>query len=257
MEHSGAATASAIPGYSWHRSQVEYSKQLNESRLKVLQAREDAVQVRGGGAGATWLLFSCCWLACECSWRSRCAGMCCVRAAVRSPSRCTFQLPRHSLHRLLCPPCFCSTCKLPARVNCGTPLAQTVLHEAFAALAALSKDQNKYKALLTDLLVQVRVFCIELRVGLPASWLKVPVLPISTRRCSQTCWCRCAAAQRGGSRPWLSMHASAAEALWAAHRSTRLLLLLLRTPAVLQGLHTQSQLPAVACAAMPHLLLFT
>lgn len=26
--------------------QVEYSKQLNESRLKVLQAREDAVQVR-------------------------------------------------------------------------------------------------------------------------------------------------------------------------------------------------------------------
>ena len=33
---------------------------------------------------------------------------------------------------------------------------QTVLHEAFSALAALSKDQNKYKALLTDLLVQVR-----------------------------------------------------------------------------------------------------
>lgn len=30
-----------------------------------------------------------------------------------------------------------------------------MLHEAFAALAALSKDQAKYKALLTDLLVQV------------------------------------------------------------------------------------------------------
>lgn len=36
------------------------------------------------------------------------------------------------------------------------PPVQTVLHEAFSALAALSKDQNKYKALLTDLLVQVR-----------------------------------------------------------------------------------------------------
>ena len=29
-------------------AQVEYSKQLNESRIKVLQAREDAVQVRPG-----------------------------------------------------------------------------------------------------------------------------------------------------------------------------------------------------------------
>jgi V-type H+-transporting ATPase subunit E len=57
------------------KKKVEYSKQLNESRIKVLQAREDAVQ--------------------------------------------------------------------------------TVLHEAFSALAALSNDQAKYKSLLTDLLVQV------------------------------------------------------------------------------------------------------
>ncbi|PRW33682.1 vacuolar ATP synthase subunit E [Chlorella sorokiniana] len=56
------------------KKKVEYSKQLNESRIKVLQAREDAVQ--------------------------------------------------------------------------------TVLHEAFSALAALSNDQAKYKSLLTDLLVQ-------------------------------------------------------------------------------------------------------
>ncbi|KAL4419923.1 hypothetical protein ABPG75_007021 [Micractinium tetrahymenae] len=56
------------------KKKVEYSKQLNESRLKVLQAREDAVQ--------------------------------------------------------------------------------TLLHEAFSALAALSKDQAAYKRLLTDLLVQ-------------------------------------------------------------------------------------------------------
>lgn len=67
--------------------QVEYSKQLNESRIKVLQAREDAVQ--------------------------------------------------------------------------------TLLHEAFSALAALSKDQAAYKRLLTDLLVQVRCSSAPLGAGRP------------------------------------------------------------------------------------------
>ena len=31
-----------------------------------------------------------------------------------------------------------------------------MLHEAFSGLAALSKDQGRYRGLLTDLLVQVR-----------------------------------------------------------------------------------------------------
>ena len=57
-------------------AQVEFSKQLNESRIKVLQAREDAVH--------------------------------------------------------------------------------NVLREGYAALAALSKDASKYRALIVDLLVQVR-----------------------------------------------------------------------------------------------------
>jgi len=36
--------------------QVEYSKQLNESRIKVLQAREDAVQVGPGrGRWGGWM----------------------------------------------------------------------------------------------------------------------------------------------------------------------------------------------------------
>lgn len=50
----------------------------------------------------------------------------------------------HTHHTLRCRPLTRATC-------------QGLLHEAFAQLAALSKDQGRYRSLLTDLLVQVRV----------------------------------------------------------------------------------------------------
>ena len=77
FKHSPPLPAPPLPTPPLPCTQVEYSKQLNESRIRVLAAREEAVQ--------------------------------------------------------------------------------GLLGEAYAALAALSKDASAYKRLLTDLLVQVRL----------------------------------------------------------------------------------------------------
>lgn len=48
-----------------------------------------------------------------------------------------------------------------------------VLHEAFSRLAALSKDQGKYQALLADLLVQVGACVLCAHVCVPvAQWVQ-------------------------------------------------------------------------------------